>query len=148
MLEISRVTVQDLPELARLYQQLGPSEGSIPRMKQVFERQQDNRTRIVLAARWDGRLIGSLLAVTCEMYFGPCKSFMVIEDVVVDERHRRTGVGAALMENIETYARTHNCSYIMLITETERVSAQSFYRSLGYKTDEFRAFKKHLQHDG
>jgi ribosomal protein S18 acetylase RimI-like enzyme len=81
-----------------------------------------------------------LLAVICEMIFGQCKSFMVVEDVVVDEARRRTGIGVALMRYIEDYARKNNCAYIMLITDTDRVGSQKFYKRLGYNTDEYCAF--------
>ena len=99
---------------------------------------------MVLTARKNGRLVGSLLAVICEMLFGQCKSFMVVEDVVVEKQHRKLGVGKLLMQEIEKYAKEQNCSYIMLITDIDRLSAQQFYKSLGYKTDEYCAFKKQL----
>ena len=94
-----------LPELADLYQQLIPNEFSISKMKAVLNKHRNNPNHIVLAARVDGKLVGSLLAVICEMLFGQCKSFMVVEDVVVDEAHRRTGIGVALMHHIEDYAK-------------------------------------------
>ncbi|MCF8068849.1 MAG: GNAT family N-acetyltransferase [Desulfobacterales bacterium] len=143
-MEISPVTEKDIHELAVLYQQLISNEISIPKMKKNLEENKDNSNHLVLAARENGKVIGTLLAVTCDMLFGQCKSFMVIEDVVVDEDHRRSGVGAALMHYIETYAKDNNCSYIMLITDIDRIGSQNFYRSLGYKTDEYCAFKKEL----
>ena len=98
MLEISKAREDELPELAALYQQLTPTDASVPNMKLVLSRNEDNPNHVVGAARRDGRLVGSLLAVTCEMLFGPCRSFMVVEDVVVDVSHRphgtRDGVAA------------------------------------------------------
>ena len=143
-MNISTITENDLPDLAELYQQLIPNEISVDKMKSVLNKHKDNPNHIVLSAKIDGQLVGSLLAVMCEMLFGQCKSFMVVEDVVVDYSHRRKGIGASLMRYIEDYARKNNCSYIMLITDTERVGSQKFYKSLGYKTDEYRAFKKQL----
>ena len=143
-MNISPITESDLPELAVLYQQLIPNEISVDKMKAVLNRHKDNPYHIVLSAKIEGQLVGSLLAVLCEMLFGQCKSFMVVEDVVVDEAYRRNGVGAALMQHIEDYARKNNCSYIMLITDTDRVGSQQFYKSLGYVTDEYCAFKKQL----
>ena len=89
---ISSVTEKDLPELADLYQQLIQNDISLSRMKMVLTRQQNNPDQIILAARVEGKLVGSLLAVTCEMIFGQCKSFMVVEDVIVYEAHRRKGI--------------------------------------------------------
>jgi ribosomal protein S18 acetylase RimI-like enzyme len=141
---ISPATENDLYELADLYQQLVPNDISIPKMRDVLDRNKNNPNHLVLVARENGQVVGSLLAVIGEMLFGQCKSFMVIEDVVVDKSRRRSGIGAALMQYIEGYARERNCSYIMLITDMDRASARDFYKSLGYKTDKYCAFKRFL----
>ena len=69
---------------------------------------------------------------------------MVIEDVVVDKNHRRAGIGTALMLKLESIAKERNCSYIIFVTESDRVEAHRFYQSLGYKLDEHKGFKKRL----
>lgn len=143
-MEITQIKEEELADLAQLYQQLIPNDISIESMQEVIRNNRDNAKHVVLAAKIDGQLVGTLLAGICEMLFGQCKSFMVVEDVVVDSEYRQQGVGRALMQYVEEYARNHNCSYIMLITDTDRVGPQNFYKSLGYKTDEYKAFKKHL----
>ena len=144
MLEISEVREDELPELAALYQQFTPTDASVPNIRRILSRNQDNPSHVVWAARRDGQLVGSLLAVTCEMLFGPYRSFLVEEDVVVDVSHRRTGVGTAFLRTAEDYARTRNCSYIMLVTDTYREGARYFYELAGYQSDGFTAFKKTL----
>lgn len=144
MLEISEIREDELPVLAILYQQLTPNEASLSDMRRVLSRNASNPRHIVWAARRDGQLVGSLLAVTCEMLFGQCREFMVVEDVVVDTSHRRAGIGAALLSTAEDYAKARNCSYIMLITDTYRKAALHLYKSAGYQSDGFTAFKKPL----
>ena len=61
-------------------------------MKTVLTWQQNNPNQIILTARVDGKLVGSLLAIDCEMIFGQCKSFMVVEDVIVNEAHQRKDI--------------------------------------------------------
>lgn len=55
-----------------------------------------------------------------------------------------TGVRAALLCTAEAYARTRNCSYIILVTETDRQGARYFYDSSGYQSDGVAGFKKTL----
>ncbi len=143
-MEIAALREDDLAELAQLYQQLLPNDISLARMSEVFKRNRNNDNHLILAAKLEGKLVGTLLAVVCEMLFGQCKSFMVIEDVIVDEGQRRKRIGKALMQFAEEYARSRNCAYIMLITDADRLGSQKFYRSQGYATDEYRAFKKSL----
>ena len=144
MLEISRLQIDDLKDLALLYQQLIANDISLEKMREAYARNSENPNHIVFVAKLNGDLIGTALAVVCQMYFGQCRSFMVVEDVVVDVKYRGKGIGTALMHEIENHARSCNCAYIMLITDTDRVDSQQFYRSLGYKSSEYCAFKKHL----
>ncbi len=143
-MEISLITEQDVQKLADLYQQLIPNDISYSKMRDVLKRNKNNPQHIVVGAKINGKLVGSLLAVICEMLFGQCKSFMVLEDVIVDKSLRGRGIGKALMKYIEERAKKANCSYIMLITDADRLNSQKFYTSLGYKTKDYCAFKKHL----
>ncbi|HJO95995.1 MAG TPA: GNAT family N-acetyltransferase [Victivallales bacterium] len=143
-MKITTINDKDLAELAGLYQQLQPNEQSIEKMKDALVHIRRNPNQIILGAKIEGNLIGTLLGVTCQMLFGQCKSFMVIEDVVVSNNYRRNGIGRALMKAIEKKAMELNCSYIMLITDHDRVNAHRFYESLGYKSDHYKAFKKSL----
>ena len=117
-------------------------------MELILEKNRNNPSHMVLGAKIDGELVGTLLSSTCEMLFGECRSFMVIEDVVVDKSHRRQGIGHALMQHVEALAQENNCSYIMLITDRDRIGSQQFYKSLGYDTGGYCAFKKKLNCDG
>ena len=143
-MQIERIREADLPALAALYEQLQPAEHSVQAMRKVLPTVGKDSNHILLGAKLDGKLVGSVLAVVCQMLFGQCKSFMVVEDVVVAEQYRRTGVGSALMGELEEYAIQTQCRYIILITDTDRKEAQCFYKSLGYESASYVAFKKKL----
>lgn len=142
-MQISPVTTADLPQLADLYEQLGATTTCVERMKAALEKNDAAGNPIVFVAKIEGKVVGTLLAATCQMLFGQCRSFMVVEDVVVDAAYRRRGIGKALMQHAEKIGRERNCSYIMLITDTARVDSQVFYHALGYQSAEYCAFKKH-----
>jgi len=78
-MDISEITSTDLPELAELYQQLLPNTRSIERMEAVLTSNRNNSNHVVLVAKDNGKLVGSLFGSCCEMLFGDCKSFMVLE---------------------------------------------------------------------
>ncbi len=144
-IKIAKIKEDDLKELASLYQELQDNEASIDKMRKTLLKVKDDSNHVLLGARVDGILAGTLLGVSCQMLFGKCKSFMIVEDVVVSSKFRRLGIGKALMNKIEEIAEQLNCSYIMLITDTDRPNAHKFYLSLGYKTNEYKAFKKSIK---
>ncbi len=67
--------------------------------------------------------------------------------VVVSDRHQRTGIGRALMERAERWARERHCTTVFLRTNVLRTDAHSFYARLGYLNDRTQfAFQKKLPH--
>jgi ribosomal protein S18 acetylase RimI-like enzyme len=143
-MQIERIRDADLPALAALYQQLQPTESSVASMQEVLPRLGEESNHIILGAKVNGKLVGTVLAVVCQMLYGQCKRFMVVEDVVVDEQYRRKGIGSSLMRALEKHAVHTQCRYIMLITDLDRSEAQCFYEALAYESSGHVAFKKKL----
>jgi PhnO protein len=63
--------------------------------------------------------------------------------IVVDEERRERGVGRALVEAIETEARTRGCCILFLTTNERRADAHAFYSRLGFEHTG-RRYVKHL----
>lgn len=141
---IERILEKDLGMLAELYQQLIPHAPDFSQMQKALHRINENPNAIVLGANEKRSLVGSAIGVICDILFGRCKPFMIVEDVVIDENHRRKGIGTALMREMESIAAQRDCAYIMLLTDADRPEAQRFYESLGYKTDPYKGYKKSL----
>jgi GNAT superfamily N-acetyltransferase len=57
---------------------------------------------------------------------------LYVDDLVVDEAARSTGVGAALLAHLEERARAHGCRCIELDSGHQRARAHAFYRREGY----------------
>jgi len=146
--EIGRLTETDLSALARLYKQFWGEDSCLEKMQATFRRLSDRPEYIFLAAKHDGRLVGSVLGIVCDELYGECAPFLVVEDVVVDAEWRRKGIGSALMCELERLAVERNCGYVIFVTEAERADAQRFYESLGYQPDAYRGFKKRLRKAG
>jgi ribosomal protein S18 acetylase RimI-like enzyme len=144
-LKIERLQQDDLPDLAELYRQFWGEESSLDTMRMTYQRLAANPNYIFLAAKHDGQLIGSVMGIICEELYGDCDPFMVVEDVIVDKDQRRKRVGAGLMREIENVAVQRGCGYILFVTESNRNEAIRFYESLGYKSDDYRGFKKRLK---
>jgi GNAT superfamily N-acetyltransferase len=84
----------------------------------------------VFVAEVDGEVVGlAHLQVTPAIEYD--RPAARIGALVVDQSHRRTGIGRALVEAAETEARGRNCEVLFLTTSERRDDAHAFYQSLG-----------------
>lgn len=143
-LEIRRLKEEDLPALARLYEQFWNEESNVQEMRHKYQELKDDSRYVTLCAIVDGAVVGSATGIICDELYGECRPFLVMEDLVVDRRYRRQGIGSALVVEIEKHASEYGCSQIQFLTETSRKDALLFYRSLGYDAKTHVGFKKTL----
>jgi GNAT superfamily N-acetyltransferase len=59
-------------------------------------------------------------------------SFVRVVALAVDPRHRRSGVGRALLGAVETWAGGLGCREIEITSRRTRDDAHAFYRALGF----------------
>ncbi len=144
MLRIQPIKIDDLNVLAKLYGELSGKRMDARKMKRSFQWMQSNPNYIVLGAKSDGKLQGSLMGIVCHDLVGECRPFMVIENVIVSSGCRRQGVGRRLMHAMERIARRRRCYYIMFVSKSRRKEAHRFYESLDYRLDLVQGFKKYL----
>jgi GNAT superfamily N-acetyltransferase len=64
-----------------------------------------------------------------------------LQQLWVEDSHRRQGIGARLVRAFEAHARGHGCTWFYL--ETLSFQAPSFYRSLGYHVEFERSVYPH-----
>ncbi len=87
----------------------------------------DNGCALLVAGQ-EGVVVGYLLGFRHQTFFanGPVGW---VEEVMVDDSQRRGGVGQALMQAFESWARESGCSLVALATRR----ADAFYRAMGYE---------------
>jgi len=86
-----------------------------------------------------GMITGQLLVSTAEG--GPA---VLAEDLVVAEAARGAGLGRALVEALEGWARERGASRVQLLVDEENLAALGFYRRLGWRPTQLRALRRHL----
>jgi predicted N-acetyltransferase YhbS len=144
MIHIKRIQKEDLPRLATLYRELIDKETSLDGMHSVFALMEDNPHYIVLIAQENKEVVGSVMGVLCLDLFGKCNPFMVVENMIVSNSRRQSGIGTLLMRELERQARLLDCNYMLLVSSSERKIAHSFYEKLGFDQKNVRGFKKYL----
>ncbi|HTW97513.1 MAG TPA: GNAT family N-acetyltransferase [Acidimicrobiales bacterium] len=131
--EIERVTVptaEHAEELARLLPEL--SAAAPPDLADLQRICCDERV-VLLVARLDGEVVGSLTLVLFEILTG-VRAW--IEDVVVDDSRRRAGIGAALVEAALARAGEAGARSVDLTSRPSREAANRLYERCGFERRE------------
>ncbi|MDD3244024.1 MAG: GNAT family N-acetyltransferase [Eubacteriales bacterium] len=146
MISIRNAAAGDLNGLAVLYLQLSGEQSRPEQMAALLTRiLADPAYDLLVAADKTGRVLGTVMGILCCDLVGECRPFMLVENVVVDDACRGEGIGRRLMAHLETHARAHHCSYVILVSGHTRTGAHAFYRAMGYNAQgEARGFKKYL----
>lgn len=138
MLAIRKMKETDIPEVARLEKEIFPDSWSEKAIKETFDQQQT----LLLVAYEDKQLIGYVI-----LYFvleeGEIARIAVIPD------HRRKGVGARLLLELEDLCEDNGITKLLLDVRESNETAISFYTSYGFVQDGIRRnFYTDPQEDG
>ena len=144
MISIELIRKDDLEELAILYNDLFWEITNFEKMVILFEWIQSNPNYIVLGAKLDGQLVGTLMGIVCPVMMGQCKPFMFIESVIVSKDYRKMGIGRSLMDEIERIAKKKECFLIQFVSSANRKEAHQFYEVFGYNENNVQGFRKIL----
>ncbi|EGW35858.1 acetyltransferase family protein [Desulfosporosinus sp. OT] len=136
--------VDDIPQLAQLYRQFWDEDSCVDTMDQKFNLFMKDDSHILLSVVENNCLIGSVMGVICGELYGDCRPFLVLENMIIDQKYRNRGVGKVLLSELEKRASEKNCTQIILVTESDRIEACRFYESVGYNPDTHKGYKKKL----
>jgi ribosomal protein S18 acetylase RimI-like enzyme len=92
----------------------------------------------LLIARSDDMVKGML---TLAIFHVPTGTRAIIEDVVVDERHREQGIAAALVKDALTRAGAAGARTVDLTSRPSREAANRLYRKLGFEQRETNVYR-------
>ena len=140
-MELREARIADAGQIAELLGQLGypADEDSVRRRLERLGRSEADATWVAEA---DGELVG-LVGIHVSQVLAYDGDAAKVSEIVVDDRYRRRGVGARLMEVAEDEARRRGCVVLFLTTAERRKDAHAFYRRLGFE-ETGRRFAKSL----
>ena len=129
--KVSEVTEELQEALQRLIPQLGVHK--IPTTFKELDRLIKSESSTLLAARYpdENSAIAGILSLT--IYRVPTGIRSIIEDLVVDKKMRRRGIGEALVRNAIELAREAGADGVSLTSNSQRKAANQLYQSLGFE---------------
>jgi GNAT superfamily N-acetyltransferase len=122
----------DAAALARLVTQLGyPSTEAQLRTRLAAMHDATARRRLFVAES-DGRVAGLVVAEVSQAINHDAMTAR-LATLVVDEELRGQGIGRALVEHFEQWAKAQGATHASLTSANRREDAHAFYRSCGWE---------------
>jgi GNAT superfamily N-acetyltransferase len=135
-MKIEQATLQDIPALCHLLEQLfrqevefNPDQSAQQRgLQMIIENPQ---VGTILIARKEGLILGMVnLLYTVSTALG--ERVLLLEDMVVDEEQRAAGIGSRLLDAALAFSVQNGCRRITLLTDADNAAAHRFYQRHGF----------------
>ncbi len=135
---------KDLNEVAILYESLMDKKSDIDDIIEKFSLMKKNDNYILIVAEENNKVVGTVMGVVCPTMLSNFNAFLVVESLIVDKNCRGKGVGKAMLLELETRAKSMNCSYLILVSGSHRKEAHKLYEAMGYAKDGAKGFRKYI----
>lgn len=139
---IRKLELKDLEEVFELLDELYENkiEYSIFTQKYKASLNDDNFYEIVAVE--DNKVVGVLISRIINR-LAKKKNILFIDDLIVNEKYRNTGIGKLLIQNAVDYAVNIDCESLELTSLISNTNAHRFYENNGFEKRQYK-FKKHL----
>ena len=130
----------DIDRILELYRELAittsPSElsqnSSPDDYRRAFAEIQARPGYELLVIEEHGEVVGTVVFLIAPNLSHRASPWALVENLVIDHRHRRRGLGKQLMDYATARAKEAGCYRIVLTSDKRRRQAHRFYRSLGF----------------
>lgn len=144
-LKLRKAQEKDLDGLDQVMLVISDAAGERETVKRLLKKIDADPQKYLLVAEdlKTGTICGSLFGVVFEDICDSCRPILLVENVAVLESFQGKGVGRAMFQEIERWAKEEwDCHYEILASGLNRTGAHKFYAALGF--DEVKGFKKYL----
>ena len=128
---IRQAAPQDAPQIETLYRLLVPGS-PVSVLPERLAALHASTEAYALVGESDGLVLGTVFLCLCPDPMYGTQPFGVIENVVVLNSARGSGIGSALLRHVEQLALQADCSKLMVSSSAARVEAHRFFRRSGF----------------
>jgi GNAT superfamily N-acetyltransferase len=145
LLKIRPATEDDIPRILELYHELSmittkveqDLSTSLDNYRRVFAEISSNPRRELLVAAYEGDVVGTVALYIIPNLSHGATPYALVENLVVNHKYRRKGIGKKLMEYTIARAKQEKCHRIELCSDRRRKEAHRLYRSVGFKPEAY-----------
>lgn len=138
-----RAEVTDAEVLKGFMEELVDAPGDFQLIQKKIGKIRENKNYYLCLACEEDEVIGTTMGILCEDICEDCRKFLVLENVFVKEEYRGQGVAEKIFQELERWGKENSAYYSILVSETKRERAHTFYKKVGYK--KMGGFKKMLE---
>jgi GNAT superfamily N-acetyltransferase len=136
---IRAANLDDAKAIAHLMAQLGYAT-SANEMKERLTIIFSTLSYVTFVAEMQGEVVG-IVGIGIGYYYEKNGVYGRLLALAIDEKHRRQGIGASLVERAEDWLRKHQVTSIVVNSSKHRSEAHCFYKQLGYEETGLRFVK-------
>jgi len=145
MAEIRLAKESDIPRILELYHELTMITTKVEQglstswddYRKVFTEISSNPRRALLVAEYDGDVVGTVALYIIPNLSHGATPYALVENLVVNHKYRRRGIGKKLMEYTIARAKQERCHRIELCSSKGRKEAHRLYRSVDFEASAY-----------
>ena len=141
-IHVRRARASDAEAIECLYREL-VCDGLVRVLPEEIARLTESSSSFLLVGLSSGDVCATALLTLCPDVMYQRQPFGLVENLIVAEQHRRSGLGRQLMAHIEGIAREKDCTKLMLLSSSHRHDAHSFFNSMGFEVGKKTGFVKY-----
>ena len=144
---VRNADVQDAEALLRLYRQLGSPRTELPSLADAtsaIEKMEQHAWLHLLVAEINEEAVGTVTIAIIPSITHNSRPWVQLENMVVDEDHRRAGIGEALIQRCYAISQEAGAYKLQLVNSDWREGAHAFYRRIGFDPG-FAGFRKYFE---
>lgn len=139
---IRKMELNDLEEVFELLDELYENKIKYSIFVEKYKASLNDDNFYEIVAVEDNKVVGVLIARIINR-LAKRKNVLFIDDLIVNEKYRNTGIGKLLMQNAMDYALSIDCESLELTSLISNINAHRFYENNGFEKRQYK-FKKHL----
>ncbi len=136
----------DKDAIQNLYKDLCPNS-PVRVLSERIEQIRNDPNNFLYVYEEDGNILGTVFFTVCLSPLFGWQPFGVVENFVVDDKHRGQGIGAALINHVFLVGRENKCFSVKLLSSSFREDAHRFFVKNGFNSTDKKAFIKYLNRE-
>ena len=141
-MEIRNTKLEDLDGVFELLNELYENKIQYSEFAKKYKESLENSNFYEIVAIEKNKVVGVLISRVINI-LAKKKNILFIDDLIVNENCRNTGIGKLLIQTATTYAISRDCGALELTSMIQNINAHRFYENNGFEKRQYK-FKKNL----